>query len=180
MRGSDFESWAAPRAAIGTLAFGVVAMTAVTIFGIWHKTASPHSVSYASQTFQVWQYPVKGIRVVDGDTAEVSLDLGFGVEVTRMLRVDGVDTPEKNTNAGKAVKACVERWVNAGSPLVACYHKDDKFGGRFDGDLISSGGTRLSTFLIDNSIAREYHGERKEPWTESQLSKAEKQASQLP
>lgn len=41
------------------------------------------------------------LRVIDGDTFEVLIDLGFGVSQKFSVRLDGIDTPEKNTVKGK-------------------------------------------------------------------------------
>lgn len=43
-------------------------------------------------------YDAKLIRVVDGDTIEVNIDLGFDVSINTMVRLLGVDTPEIRTN----------------------------------------------------------------------------------
>jgi micrococcal nuclease len=41
------------------------------------------------------EYDVKVIKVVDGDTVDVDIDLGFGVTLTdERVRIMGIDTPE--------------------------------------------------------------------------------------
>lgn len=47
-------------------------------------------------------YRAEILRVLDGDTVDVRMDLGFGVYTTQRLRIYGVNTPEKDTEAGKA------------------------------------------------------------------------------
>ena len=37
-------------------------------------------------------------RVVDGDTIDVTIDLGFDLSIKQRVRVAGVDTPEKRTS----------------------------------------------------------------------------------
>ena len=44
----------------------------------------------------MYEYGVKVLRVLDGDTIECEIDLGFNVKKTETLRLTGVDTPEKN------------------------------------------------------------------------------------
>jgi endonuclease YncB( thermonuclease family) len=53
-----------------------------------------------------WIVPATGVRVVDGDTIEVDLDLGWRVYRNREhIRVSGINAPERNTRAGKRAKA---------------------------------------------------------------------------
>ena len=42
----------------------------------------------------MYQYKAKLIRVVDGDTIDAAVDVGFGITVTQRFRVDGYDAPE--------------------------------------------------------------------------------------
>ena len=44
------------------------------------------------------EYDVKVIKVVDGDTVDVDINLGFGVTLTdERVRIMGIDTPESRT-----------------------------------------------------------------------------------
>ncbi|MFH0986122.1 MAG: DUF1016 N-terminal domain-containing protein [Candidatus Omnitrophota bacterium] len=54
-------------------------------------------------TYRAWVY-----RVLDGDTIEAVVDLGFGVTTTQTLRLRGIDTPEIQTRDGREAKAFVE------------------------------------------------------------------------
>jgi micrococcal nuclease len=49
-------------------------------------------------------------RVVDGDTVDVVIDLGFSTFRRERIRLYGVDAPEINTEAGKLAKGFVEEW----------------------------------------------------------------------
>ena len=50
----------------------------------------------------MYEYKVKEVvKVVDGDTVDVILDLGFGLFKKERCRVAGVDTPEKRTRNAK-------------------------------------------------------------------------------
>ncbi len=45
-----------------------------------------------------WNYKVSKVdRVVDGDTIDVTIELGFDLSIKQRVRVAGVDTPEKRT-----------------------------------------------------------------------------------
>ena len=59
----------------------------------------------------MYEYRVKIIKVVDGDTVDVDIDLGFGITLTdERVRIMGIDTPESRTRDkvekvfGKAAK----------------------------------------------------------------------------
>ena len=46
----------------------------------------------------MYEYKCKVIRVVDGDTVDVDIDLGFGVWLHKeRVRIQGIDTPESRT-----------------------------------------------------------------------------------
>lgn len=56
----------------------------------------------------MYQYAAKLNRVVDGDTVDLDVDLGFMVTVLVRFRLDGIDAPElkkEQLEAGKASKA---------------------------------------------------------------------------
>ena len=60
----------------------------------------------------MYEYNVKVTRVVDGDTVDVDIDLGFGMIYKKQrVRLHGIDTPESRTRDleekkyGKAAKA---------------------------------------------------------------------------
>ena len=46
----------------------------------------------------MYEYKCKVIRVIDGDTVDVNIDLGFGVWLHKeRVRIQGIDTPESRT-----------------------------------------------------------------------------------
>ncbi len=57
-------------------------------------------------------------RVIDGDTFDVLVDLGFNVYEYAVIRIEGVDAPEMNTPEGKAAKAFLEGEFPPGTPVV--------------------------------------------------------------
>ena len=53
----------------------------------------------------MYEYHVKNLsKVVDGDTIDVDIDLGFDISFSSRVRLAGIDTPESRT-ADKAEKA---------------------------------------------------------------------------
>ena len=46
----------------------------------------------------MWTYRAKVIKVIDGDTVDVDIDLGFGIwQKNERVRIMGIDTPESRT-----------------------------------------------------------------------------------
>jgi endonuclease YncB( thermonuclease family) len=56
------------------------------------------------------EYRAKLHRVIDGDTFELDIDLGFGCWTRQTIRLQGLDCPERNTPEGRAAKAFTEAW----------------------------------------------------------------------
>ena len=56
----------------------------------------------------MYTYFVKSVdRIVDGDTVDISIDLGFSLTKKERVRLAGIDTPEKRTKDAKKKK-----WVS--------------------------------------------------------------------
>ena len=53
----------------------------------------------------IYIYKAELIRVVDGDTVDLIIDLGFDTSRRERFRLYGIDAPEMNTEAGKEAKA---------------------------------------------------------------------------
>ena len=71
------------------------------------------------------EYDVKVIKIVDGDTVDVDIDLGFGVTLTdERVRIMGIDTPESRTRDkvedlfGEAAKARLAQLMADGGKLI--------------------------------------------------------------
>ena len=82
----------------------------------------------------MYEYKVKSVeRIVDGDTVDVILDLGFGLFKKERVRVAGVDTPEKRTRNAKEkmlgydATEFAEVWFENGTITVRT-EKDGKYG----------------------------------------------------
>ena len=66
----------------------------------------------------IYIYKASLIRVVDGDTVDLIIDLGFDTSRKERFRLYGIDAPEIRFEAGKAAKAWLE---DALMPLEAIY-----------------------------------------------------------
>jgi micrococcal nuclease len=82
---------------------------------------------------QAYIFRGKSLNVVDGDTIDVQMDLGFGLSTTQRLRFWGVDTPEKNArNPHERDRAYAAMEFTAqmveGKDLMIQTYKTDVFG----------------------------------------------------
>ena len=114
-------------------------------------------------------YSAKLVRVVDGDTADAMIDLGFNTWVKKRIRFFGVDTWESRTRnleekkKGLAAKEYVKDLLknsDEGKFLLKS-HGVGKYG-RVLGELFVKGNEKsVNELLKDNGHAYEYHGEKK-------------------
>lgn len=104
----------------------------------------------------MFTYKALVTRVVDGDTIDVSIDLGFDIWHTTRLRLNGIDTPEMNTQAGKDVKAWLAAAIEQRVVTITTY-KPDKYG-RYLADVFDVTGVNLNLAMIDSGMALPYTG----------------------
>lgn len=134
----------------------------------------------------MYEYNCKIIRVVDGDTVDVDIDLGFGVWMHKeRVRIMGIDTPESRTRDaeekrfGLLSKEFVKSFMPVGSIQVLKTEIDksgeDKKGkfGRILGDFIIEG-ARLTEKMIAEGYAVAYFGGSKEEIQMKHIANREK------
>ena len=124
----------------------------------------------------MFEYQCKIVRVIDGDTTDVDIDLGFGVWMKKQrVRFYGVDTPESRTSDkeekvyGLMAKEFVKSYLPKGSTQVLRTHKDGvgKYG-RILGEFVVND-TTLNQMLIDTHNAVAYFGQSKDDIIEGHL-----------
>ena len=116
----------------------------------------------------MYEYKAKLKRVVDGDTCDAYIDLGFDVSVKKRIRFMGVDTWESRSRdleekkKGLAAKEYTKEMLskNEGEFTIKS-HGVGKYG-RVLGELFIEGEDKsLNELLKDNGHAYEYHGGKK-------------------
>ena len=135
----------------------------------------------------MYEYKCKILRVIDGDTADVDIDLGFGVWMKKQrIRFAGIDTPESRTRDlvekkyGNAAKAYVQSYLPDGSDQILITEKDatGKYGrilGKFKVfDSRSDAWTILNDMMVEDHMAVPYHGKSKEEIVEAHLENRRK------
>ena len=119
----------------------------------------------------MFEYRVKQVtKIVDGDTIDVDIDLGFGISFTSRVRLAGIDTPESRTTdkrekvLGLEVKQRLKELLSKSSSLVIKTEKPDsteKYG-RILGWLFIDGAEKsINEGLIADGYAWGYMGETK-------------------
>ena len=114
-------------------------------------------------------YSCKLVRVVDGDTADAMIDLGFKTWVKARIRFMGVDAWESRTRnleekaKGLAAKAYVKDLLeNSDDGKFALRSYGVGKYGRVLGELFVKGETKsLNQLLLENGHAYEYEGGKK-------------------
>ena len=116
----------------------------------------------------MWEYRAKVKRVIDGDTVDVDVDLGFGIwQNNERVRIMGIDTPESRTRNkiekkfGLAAKARLKSLLGKKTVLHTTINKKGldmkgKFG-RILGDF-SYKNKRVSKILCEEGHAVAYFG----------------------
>ena len=121
------------------------------------------------------------VRVVDGDTVDVDIDLGFGVWMRKQrIRMYGIDTPESRTSDkvekvyGKAATEFLVKWTNAGDLTLKTFKDGEGKFGRILGELWYGGEHNINQLLVDNHHAVRYHGQSKDEIEEEHILNREK------
>lgn len=124
-------------------------------------------------------YGAKPLKVVDGDTLDLMVDLGFNIHFKMRVRLYGVNTPESRTKnfaekeLGLKAKKFTEDWL-ANHQWVfvnTIPDKNDKYG-RILAKIYSSENIDdpttacLNTDITQSGNAREYFGAGDKTWTE--------------
>ena len=76
----------------------------------------------------MWEYRGEVVKVVDGDTVDVVVDLGFRVTCYQRLRLLGVDTPERNEPGWAEATAFTKSLLPVGQKVYIRTEKADSFG----------------------------------------------------
>ena len=115
----------------------------------------------------MYEYNCKVKRVVDGDTVDVVIDLGFDIHFATRVRLYGMDTPESRTRnkdekvRGYMSKDFLEEWMEKDDVVIRTRRdKKGKFG-RVLGEMIVRG-ENINKLMIKECLAVEYYGQSKD------------------
>tara|TARA_B100000029_G_scaffold468142_1_gene504887 strand:- start:45 stop:431 length:387 start_codon:yes stop_codon:yes gene_type:complete len=109
----------------------------------------------------MWEYRIKVIRVVDGDTIDARIDLGFKVHINVRVRVYGINTPEVRTRdleekaRGKAASNRMKELLKLADDVSVKSLGVDKFGRCLGIVMVEGGGRKYS---VAEQLIKEGHG----------------------
>ena len=113
--------------------------------------------------------------VIDGDTVELEVELGFHARLTVRVRLEGIDTPELRGKTfdercmAHDAQALVAQWCEARADrIILRTVRDgrDKFGRLLAALIDQDTGETVQQALIGAGLARPYDGQTKrQPWT---------------
>ena len=137
-----------------------------------------------SKTKDLYVYRIKSItKVVDGDTIDANIDLGFDISFTKRIRLAGIDAPESRTTnlkekaLGLESKEWLKKTLEGAKDIIIKTEKPDsteKYG-RIIGHLFINGQeTSLNNQMIDEGYALAYEGGKKDMDLELLLSRRKK------
>ena len=137
-----------------------------------------------SETKDPYIYRIKSVlKVVDGDTIDASIDLGFDISLSKRIRLAGIDAPESRTTnlkekaLGLESKEWLKKALEGAKDILIKTEKPDsteKYG-RIIGHLFINGQeTSLNNQMIDEGYALAYEGGKKDMDLELLLSRRKK------
>jgi len=119
----------------------------------------------------MFEYYVKKVtKVVDGDTIDVDIDLGFDISFSSRVRLAGIDTPESRTSdkaekaLGLEAKAYLKHEIEAAKSVVIKTEKMDsseKYGRILGWVFLDGAELSLNEKMINDGYAWGYLGETK-------------------
>ncbi len=102
-------------------------------------------------------YRARLIRVVDGDTADLEVDLGFNIFVRERFRFAGINAYEISTEKGKIAKAYVERrFAENDNECMIKSEKQGKYGRWLAWIYLSDSDKTLNEEMIEKGLAFRY------------------------
>ena len=102
-------------------------------------------------------------NVVDGDTIDVTIDLGFNIFTNMRLRLNGIDTKETNSKiaeerelAKRAKQLVIDRTLN--KKVLLKTYKPDKYGRYLADVFVDINAESINTVLVNEGLAVPYFG----------------------
>ena len=119
----------------------------------------------------MYTYKITPVKIIDGDTIDAEIDLGFDVKIKKRIRFMGINTPESRTRdldekaRGLAAKDRVKQLLEGCKNITLKSHGVGKFGrclGEIHIDMVDGQEkltlVSLNELLINEGHATEYHG----------------------
>lgn len=127
-----------------------------------------------SENLNLYFYKAEVKKIIDGDTLDIVIDLGFDTLRKTRVRLYGINTPESRTSnpeeklLGLAAKEFVEQWIDKNKfqvKIQTILDKNEKYG-RVLALVWDDNDNCLNKEMISNGYAREYFGVGNKTWLE--------------
>jgi len=134
--------------------------------GLLLAASAPLALS-APQVYGPYRATV--LRVVDGDTVEVGLDVYPGIVRIVKIRLAGINAPETRTRdscekaAGLLAKEEMQRLMSRPGPVEVVDLHEGKFAGRAVARILVDG-VDVGQVMLQKGLVRPYSGGRRGPW----------------
>ena len=116
----------------------------------------------------MYTYNATVIKVVDGDTIDALVDLGFDTWKQVRIRMNGINTPESRTRdleekaRGLAAKARLKEILKENkNKFILVSHGVGKYGRCLGEIFLNQNSDSINNLLISEGHAVEYHGEKR-------------------
>ena len=141
------------------------------VLSFMQREKSSCVISVKRRSANVYEYSFDLVKIIDGDTVDVDLDLGFSVVLKKQrIRLYGINTPESRTRDleekkyGLAAKARLRELLSADGNLTLKTAIDKKARGKY-GRILGTlfvGGKNINDTLVKEGHAVEYFGGKKQ------------------
>lgn len=112
----------------------------------------------------MYEYNINEVlKIVDGDTVDILIDVGFDMLRKERVRLNRIDTPESSSKditekqLGLEAKEYLTNWLKKNKKLRIKTTKDDKYG-RILGDIFNETGECINDLLVEKGYAWSYDG----------------------
>lgn len=106
----------------------------------------------------MYEYNIKNIRVIDGDTVEGIVDLGFNISRKEIFRLKGIDTPEirgEQRIYGLDSKKYTSDFLSKQEQYRIKTYSKDKYG-RYLAEIFNESDECLNDLLLETGLAERY------------------------
>ena len=111
----------------------------------------------------MYQYKIKKItRIVDGDTVDLDIDLGFGITISHRVRLKGINAPETKTldleekNKGIQARLWLEKELSRSGEWIIETTKEDKYGRMLGVLHLSGDSVTVNQKMLNEGIAKPF------------------------
>jgi micrococcal nuclease len=111
----------------------------------------------------MYEYRIEKInRIIDGDTLDVAIDVGFHITINQRIRLGGIDAPETRTKdlqekeKGLEAKEWLIKKLDTTEPLKIKTEKEDKYGRILGWIFIGNDKISINNHMIEEGYAEPY------------------------